>query len=208
MSAFLGKIHYWLYGKIQLHEALIREIATLARVREIPVDGILREGQERFGPPVTGPLEEQIDHGNIHGWLQERIASVESRLAHLVTRLLETGKITLEPMVAVAGQNGTTEAEKLADFPTTPQELFDLVNDYMLDGMPCDRVQEVVASDAKKIAWRNTTCLHTDYWAAAGGQVQHYYDMKNRWIREFINGSGTGFQYRQDADGTAMIWRD
>ena len=27
MSAFLGPIHHWLYGKIQLQEALIRKIA-------------------------------------------------------------------------------------------------------------------------------------------------------------------------------------
>ena len=30
MSAFLGPIHHWLYGKIQLQEALIRKIAEEA----------------------------------------------------------------------------------------------------------------------------------------------------------------------------------
>lgn len=30
MSAFVGKIHYWLYNKIKLHEDLIEEVAKSA----------------------------------------------------------------------------------------------------------------------------------------------------------------------------------
>lgn len=31
MSAFLGRIHYWLYNKVQLHEKLICEVVVLAK---------------------------------------------------------------------------------------------------------------------------------------------------------------------------------
>lgn len=88
MSAFLGPIHYWLYHKIELQEELIDNI----------LEGAKQEGWNTLsadqlntacGSADMRPLEEVIDQGNIHGWLQQRIGVSEVRLAYLVTVLLK-----------------------------------------------------------------------------------------------------------------------
>ncbi len=77
MSAFLGKIHYWLYNKIQLHEALIEEVAQSSSNKDFNDKELLEKSYLEFGYPVKGNLENEIEHSNIHGWLQERIAEQE-----------------------------------------------------------------------------------------------------------------------------------
>ena len=41
MSAFLGKIHFWLYHKIILHEGLINSIAALAEEKGYSCEQLL-----------------------------------------------------------------------------------------------------------------------------------------------------------------------
>ena len=76
MSAFLGPIHHWLYGKIQLQEAIIARIAAEAEAQgwgtgDKPAADYVKE--------ETRPLDELIDTMNIHGWLQSRIHDAEGR---------------------------------------------------------------------------------------------------------------------------------
>ena len=85
MSAFLGHIHYWLYKKIQLLAE--RENLVLEKTRSV-IDDLADELHEMsvdtYGSPIdpATPLEDIIDHGNIHGWLQGQIttASVRARI--------------------------------------------------------------------------------------------------------------------------------
>ena len=85
MSAFLGPIHHWLYGKIQLQEAIIARIAGEAEKQgwgtgDKPAADYVKE--------ETRPLDELIDTTNIHGWLQGRIHDAEGRYAQLVSAVL------------------------------------------------------------------------------------------------------------------------
>jgi len=57
MSAFLGKIHYWLYNKIQLHEDILDEMIRFAEQRGIPVEELKEEANEKFGKPERGQLK-------------------------------------------------------------------------------------------------------------------------------------------------------
>ena len=72
MSAFLGHIHYWLYRKIQL--LVERENLILEKTSKV-VDDLAEElhsiSVDTYGEPINPsiPLENIIDHGNIHGWL-------------------------------------------------------------------------------------------------------------------------------------------
>ena len=70
MSAFLGKIHYWLYNKVLWHEELSEEILKYAASKGVSVEEIKAEVYSKYGEPDLSPLEDVIDQGNIHGWLQ------------------------------------------------------------------------------------------------------------------------------------------
>ena len=65
MSAFLGPIHYWLYGKIELQEKIVEKVVALGEKK-----GLSELGEtlaQKYGVFSTRPLEEIIDEGNIHG---------------------------------------------------------------------------------------------------------------------------------------------
>ena len=89
MSLFLGPIHYWLYGKIGNQEELTKRIAAYAQQKNL-IDSSTEYVRE------LSPLEEVIDEGNIHGWLQARIANAEMRYADLVTLILANDERPIE----------------------------------------------------------------------------------------------------------------
>lgn len=207
MSAFLGKIHYWLYNKIELHEKLAEELLLAAAKKGYDVEGLRTAGYEKYGEPTVGALEDAIDHGNIHGWLQERIHSVEGRIAFTVTALLNTGALDMGEMSQVFSRSGKAYADALDATGLSPQEMHRLVFDYMLEGMPCDRVSVTLSNTDDEFSWRATRCLHSDFWYAEGGDVANYHALRDSWIESFVGSSGSSLSYSRTADGISAIRR-
>ena len=93
MSAFLGHIHYWLYRKIQL--LVERENLIVEKTTKV-VDDLAEElhsiSVDTYGEPINPsiPLENIIDHGNIHGWLANQINIASVREAAFIRDLLDT----------------------------------------------------------------------------------------------------------------------
>lgn len=207
MSAFLGKIHYWLYDKIKLHEKLIENIVELAEKNDYKTESLINESYSKYGYPVTGSLENEIEHSNIHGWLQERIISVESRLAYVVTELLKNNAVKKEEVSDIFYKNGIDTINKLGINEGTPENFFNLIFDHMLEGMPCDRANEVTDSNEDLITWETTIDLHREYWDAVGGDFNNYHYFRTSWINGFLAGSGTGYVYTRTENGTNTIRR-
>ena len=205
MSAFLGKIHYWLYKKIQLHEKFIEEVANLAKSKGYNSEMLLNESYSRYGYPVTGELESEIEHSNIHGWLQERIISVESRLAYVVTELLKGNVVKKEDIDEIFYQNGVSVKKELDINEDSPQEFFKLIFDYMLEGMPCDRVNEVTENSETMVQWKITRDIHKHYWEAVQGDVNNFYSFRDEWINGFLSASGAGYKYTRAENGINTI---
>jgi hypothetical protein len=207
MSAFLGKIHYWLYDKIKLHEKLIEAVAELAQKKGYNSEVLLSESYTKYGFPVTGALENEIEHSNIHGWLQQRIISVESRLAYIVTELLRNKVLTKEEIAEVFYINGADVMEYYGNeqrtIERTSEELFKLIFDNMLEGMPCDRVSEVIESSETMIVWKTTIDIHKAYWDNVQGDVNNYYYLRDAWINGFL--SDTGYKYTSTDNGINTI---
>src|SRR6056297_3002747 len=89
MSAFLGPIHHWLYNKVQWHENLLEDILKKGEEKDYNTKVLIEASSELYGSSERRPLTEVIDEGNIHGWLQERIESLEYRMAYVITNLLD-----------------------------------------------------------------------------------------------------------------------
>lgn len=209
MSAFLGRIHYWLYNKIQLHEKLIAEVAALAKRKgyESGIDAIAQESHRKYGFPVTGVLEDEIEHSNIHGWLQERISSVEQRLAYVITEVLKSDLLNKDEIRELFKQNAAGIVRKSGINPGSPQDFFNLVFDYMLEGMPCDRVNEIIENNDNSISWKTTMCLHKDYWDETGGDINNFYDFRSAWINALLSESKSGYEYVRTNDAVSTIKR-
>lgn len=197
MSAFLGPIHYWLYRKITLQQEVVNEIIALAETKGLKDLG--KTLNEKYGVLENRPLEEMIDEGNIHGWLQQRVSLVEYKLADSVTRLLAADPNAMEEMKKVFYNEGEkVGTESLRDEEVSMGQLFKNITDSLLDGMPCDHALALVEQDEDKVVWRRTTCVHASYWEAVGGNTANYYDLREAWLSGYAYSTGTSLEKIDD----------
>ncbi|MBU3108383.1 hypothetical protein [Clostridium gasigenes] len=210
MSLYLGKIHYWLFNKIVWFEGLEEEIIDLAKNEGLDIESLSKDINNKYGEKLPKlPLEEMIDTSNIHGWLQEKIHSAEGRLATWTGKLLEkeNSKEKLEDLYIRQGIKAAKEVKEEGKSLNTAVDIFNSVNDYILDGMPCDRVNEVISQDEEKVIWKRRICVHKDIWEFANGDVNYFYDLRNLWIKSFVTEVNNEFKYTKDENNGMKIGR-
>ncbi|NKF06204.1 hypothetical protein J1C67_02490 [Clostridium gasigenes] len=210
MSLYLGKIHYWLFNKIVWFEGLEEEIIDLAKNEGLDIESLSKDINNKYGEKLPKiPLEEMIDTSNIHGWLQEKIHSAEGRLATWTGKLLEkkNSKEKLEDLYIRQGIKAAKEVKEEGKSLNTAVDIFNSVNDYILDGMPCDRVNEVISQDEEKVIWKRRICVHKDIWESANGDVNYFYDLRNLWIKSFVTEVNNEFKYTKDENNGMEIGR-
>ncbi|WP_042273849.1 hypothetical protein [Faecalimicrobium dakarense] len=212
MSLYLGKIHYWLFNKILWFEGLEDEIIKVAKTEGLDIDKLSKEINARFGEKLPNkPLEEIIEHGNIHGWLQEKIHSAEGRMATWISEMLKNNKNSITKIEKVyidqgikAGKEAINQNIDLSD----ASKIYNKINDYILDGMPCDRVDEVIISTEDRVEWKKRLCVHKDIWNNAGVDVSLFYELRNLWIKSFVNTINNDFVYKEEENGVKVIERN
>lgn len=191
MSAFLGPVHHWLYRKIKFQSDLVDKLAD--RVIEKGYDkNILSKMEQKYGVLEHGSLEEIIDKNNIHGWLQDKIAVVEKRLAFLVTALVTEKPDCIEDIMKTAYVFG--KGKKLSGRESV-DEVYKYLDDLLLNGMPCDRVNSFITKEQNVLVWQQTSDVHSAYWEEQHGNIGYYYDIRERLIAGILK--GTGITYKQ-----------
>ncbi|MDD6457391.1 MAG: hypothetical protein PUF68_01310 [Lactimicrobium massiliense] len=160
MSMTLGPIHYWLYGKISNQEELTKFLAEGAREQGTSLT------VSRYTRNLPS-LEEIIDPMNIHGSLQAAIDDAEKRYADLVQDLL-TMHVDPADLVNCAQEFGKKHPVTV----DTPEEVFRAFEDFFLDGMPCDHVNQVSDSSSASLTWEITEDVHSTYWQENEGMYQ------------------------------------
>ena len=210
MSLYLGKIHYWLFNKIVWFEGLEEEIVNLAKNEGLDIESLSKDINNKYGEKLPKlPLEEMIDTSNIHGWLQGKIHSAEGRLATWTGKLLEkeNSKEKLEALYISQGIKAAKESKEEGKSLNTAVDIFNALNDYILDGMPCDRVNEVISQDEEKVIWERRICVHKDIWEVANGDVNYFYYLRNLWVKAFVTEANDEFKYIQDENNEMKIER-
>lgn len=210
MSLYLGKIHYWLYNKISWFENLEKEIINFAKSKKLPVEQWNEENISKYGPPTKNkPLEEIIDISNIHGWLQNKIHAAETRQAVLITAILKENEEYKKDLIDIFTKQGKKCALEYRERnkPICVEDMYNALNDYILEGMPCDRVNVILESDENQIIWKTNKCLHSSYWEFVGGKVENFYNLRGAWIFAFVNSLNNEFYFKSLGDYTYSIKR-
>ncbi|WP_300380600.1 hypothetical protein [Clostridium sp.] len=200
MSLYLGKVHYWLFNKMLWFQNLEIELVNLAKEKGIAEEELLNYLKDNYGDRIENkPLEELIDTGNIHGWLQEKIIISEKRLAKVTKELLNIEEIEkdIEKIYINQGIKAAKEVKAEEKLVNNAEELFNLVNDYILDGMPCDRVNEVLVQEENKVLWKRRVCVHESIWSSEGVEVNYFYKLRDFWIETFIKEANSKFSYKR-----------
>lgn len=181
MSKFLAPIHFKQYEKIKNQDRLVDEILKLNE-EELWVSDLRTSVDQEFGSLSEKPLDEIIDETNIHGWLSDRIDLVENRLAFVVSNILkiDSGRkpIILDRM-----------RELGAGWEIKPSmtilEVYQLIGEIFLDGMPCDRIKQVTENSEDRISWVRTSDIHSRYWTYdLDGKI--YFEIRDSFIEGLV----------------------
>lgn len=200
MSAFLAPIHTWVFSKILLAEDLELDLKKVyidkygVNAKDIAQKSVI------YGSPIdiTKNIEDIIDVSNIHGWLQDKIQKVETRTAFIITEMIkrngEEAEVIAEKCFIKQGKT-VGETSKVKEMPGSPEEIFNAINNYLLEGMPCDRVTRPIKSENDIFEWETTSCIHKSYWETVNGDVNIFYNLRHEWSKAFIENSNGEYTY-------------
>ena len=181
MSAFLGPIHYWLYHKIKIQEELTQKV--LSHLKSESYLSINQQIKDHFDCLPVGDLEEVIDNQHIHEWLQSKVTLVEQRYAFAISEILNKAYLTVEEIEAIAYKVG----KKWAPFDlVNVQSAYRFLNDHLLDGMPCDRINQVVNETSYCITFKRQKCIHKSYWEKYGQSGELYYKLREAFVQGLL----------------------
>ncbi|WP_432402701.1 hypothetical protein [Wukongibacter sp. M2B1] len=213
MSRFLGPIHHWLFDKIKLYESLEFDIIdNIEKKLSISLSEITDKLKIKIGPPIGDKsLEELIDTNNIHGWLQDKITISETRQAALITFIvnkygnegIDIIKECYRNQAIASGQ----DARSKYDLGSAPL-IYKALNNYILDGMPCDNVNSITLNEYNKLGWRVTNCIHKNYWLNVNGDLDTLYELRRIWISNFVSSANPSFTYNfisESMDGNRLL---
>lgn len=207
MSLVLGPIHYWMYGKIKATQA--RETAIISAFKTkygAEADKILEQVYRKYPKTENNkPLEELLANKSIHQGIQSIIVEVETQEAAIVAafcaKFNDAGKVAAE----AAGKHGIIcgkEAVKSKGLSpadcTSTSKAFEVMGDFLCDGMPCDRGAQVVADSDKRTSWDHESCVHEQYWRNAGADFLTMCNIVNAWIAGFGEGINAKISYKRE----------
>lgn len=172
MSAFLSQVHYNLYEKMKYLDHLNINLASLLVKQNKEISTL-----EDMVLPL-GPLESVIDHTQIHAWLQSNIQLLESRLSSLLTFIKEEN-LTEEAMILFQ-QEGSLLKNQWNDC----LQLFQYLQTYMLDGMPCDRGITIIDKHKDKVIFLSSNNVHSYI-----HEINFFMKLKLAWIQGVLQGS-------------------
>ena len=216
MSAFLGHIHYWLYKKIQL--LVERENLILEKTRRV-VDDLADELHEisidTYGAPIDAatPLEDIIDHNNIHGWLSGQINVASVREAAFIKDMLDTNSgddavlvvAAILDAFAVQGKAcGTVAKESLED--VNAPSIYNALQNFYVNGMPCDGGDQIIEDTADTFTWVGDHKLQSPYWRTAGVDPQFMQLAYQTWFEAFVKEIAPGFELLTTDDGAQRLY--
>lgn len=201
MSKFLAPIHTWLFNKIRLYENLEANLVKAYKSNYGEgVTDLYNDIAEKYGYPLPDKsLEELIDVSNIHGWLQNKISIAERRHAAFITEM--SNKYNDDEVLNIALKSYAEQGAECGEFEkenssiSSAEEFYNTVNNYIIEGMPCDRVNSVTLSTENKVQWETERCLHKDYWEEVGGNINIFYKLREAWIKSFIESINSNFTY-------------
>ncbi|BEP29961.1 hypothetical protein [Helicovermis profundi] len=209
MSKFLAPIHTWLFNKIKLLESIEKDIRSLKILTEEEKKALYTTLSNKYGELLDErPIEELIDTDNIHGWLQGRIKIAETRQSELTFALLNKNKDTaMNELLSIYKNYGFESAKKvnIDKNINEPEFILNSTNNFLVEGMPCDRINTITLNTENELNWNSARCLHEEYWNSTGNNVEVYYNLRKSFINGFIDGLNLNYNYDFDIIKTTTL---
>lgn len=207
MSLVLGPIHHWMYGKIKTTEARESAIVSAFKTKYgAEADKILEQVYKKYPKSIANkPLEELLANKPIHQGIQSLIIEAETREAAMIASFCAKFKDAATIAAEAARKHGIScGKEAIKNKGLTPADCgstakaFEVMGEYLCDGMPCDRGAQVVSESEKSTSWDHESCVHEPYWKEAGADFLTMCNIVNEWIAGFGEGINSHIRYKRE----------
>lgn len=119
----------------------------------------------------------------------------EHRFAFAVTQALKINPQFLPAIKNYCHEKGAgIKIEKLK----TVEAAYEVINAFVLDGMPADDTKKIITVEAKKLVWEKITDTHETSWTKASGDINIYYDLQACFIRGLLSESEISFSSEEN----------
>ena len=202
MTIFISPVHQLIFNKIGISENRQKEVIKAFAEKygekaEEATKKILSKYQGWVGQ--FSPEELKGDRP-IHRVLAELIERTECREACLWHNFLSTfndddllGTTLYEHGKILGIAAGNMQPETI-----TPPMAYEILTNHLLEGMPCDRVVEIVNSSPYGIRWKHSDCVHSRYWEKSDMDVQKICSFFRIWIKGFFKGILPQAEYKSE----------
>lgn len=195
MSLFLGPIHHWMFNKILILESRAFSLATAMEGAGVENAAVAKAVCD-YGEKLAGrDLAEMLGDNSIHQFLYGLIAKVQIFEAGLVDLAKDRFDLALKTAES-HGRETALKAMKVSGAKTDSlEDIYRLIHDNQLEGMPCDPGAEIAASPPGKLGYFHSTCNHIQNWEYTGVDIKRMCVITNAWIRGFIAGVSSRASY-------------
>ena len=76
---------------------------------------------------------------------------------------------------------------------STPEEGYKLIEDNLLSGMPCDRVNVILEHDENHLKYQQSIEIHDKFLSQADADIKDYYLLRNKIIEGMLSKCGLTF---------------
>ena len=186
MKEKLAPIHFVQHNRIKTQENLEIFLTDLFNLQDIDGKSIALHGP-RTSDEV---LETQIDHDNIHGWLESHLVANEKRLSILTKEIIkENGETALHLAHAEYGKRLAESLKEKTHF-SNGQELFGFLNTVLLDGMPCDKINSMVEASDDHLVWHSAKDVHFKYYEEQELPEDLFLSLRKSFLTSFLQTLG------------------
>lgn len=183
MSLFLGPVHHLMHKRILYLDSQSEVLLNMGNRSGWVTPKEMFALDQLYPPMSEEPLENIIDTSNIHGWLASAVESAELRYAQTVRLLMDKNPEALPEMKETLEAFGRETAfDKLEN----AKEAFELLQDRLLDGMPCDFPFKVEQEGSKIVTWRLRVCPHTKYFEKLELPPALFYELRSALIKGLL----------------------
>lgn len=182
MKEKLAPIHFVQHTRIKIQENLESFLTDLFNMQEIDEKSIIA-----YGPRTSDDaLETQIDHDNIHGWLESHLVTNEKRLSVLSKEIIKkNNESALHLAHAEYGKRLAESLKEKIQF-SDGQELFGHLNAVLLDGMPCDKINSMVDAGDDHLVWQSTKDVHSKYYEEQELHKDLFLELRKSFLSSFL----------------------
>lgn len=144
-------------------------------------------------PP--GNYGQIVDPSAPEQFLKLYMGVAENRFAFAVTQALKINPQFLPAIRNYCHDKGASiKIEKLE----TVEAAYEVINTFVLDGMPADKTKKIITAEARKLVWEKITDTHEAAWIKTEGDINVYYDLQNCFIQGLLAESEISFSNEEN----------